>query len=93
MGSREESLFRKLRDTDTPKCRAFLEDYLELRRLSTVLPPDELLRTIYEKTGYTAIVGAMRGVGGIDTWMTDVEEAYRIPSDKDIAYKFMIKRR
>lgn len=61
MGSREESLFRKLRDTDTPKCRAFLEDYLELRRLSTVLPPDELLRTIYEKTGYTAIVGAMHG--------------------------------
>lgn len=61
MRSHEENLFRKLRDTDTPKCRAFLEDYLELRHLSAVLPPDELLRTIYEKTGFPAIVGAMRG--------------------------------
>lgn len=29
------------------------------------------------------IAGEMRGVGGIDTWMTDVEPAYRISAEKD----------
>lgn len=61
MGSRAETLFRKLRAYDSEKCRAFLADYGELHRLSTVLTPAELLRTIYEKTGYPAIVGSMAG--------------------------------
>lgn len=37
------------------------------------------------------ICGAMRGVGGIDSWKTDVEEAYHVPSDKDIEFAFRIK--
>lgn len=36
------------------------------------------------------ILGAVRGVGGIDSWGSDVEAAYHIPSDKDIAYSFQI---
>lgn len=61
MHSNEETLFRKLRAYDSPKCRAFLADYTEFRRLSTVQTPAELLRTIYEKTGYPAVTGAMAG--------------------------------
>ncbi len=61
METRGEGLFQKLRASKLPKCRAFLADYLDLRRLSTVQPPADLLRTIYEKTGYAAIVGAMPG--------------------------------
>lgn len=61
MDSHEETLFRKLRACDTPKCRTFLADYNELRRLSTVQTPAELLRTIYEKTSFPAVVGALPG--------------------------------
>ncbi len=41
------------------------------------------------------ILGAMRGVGGIDSWMSDVEEAYHIFGDRDIRYSFYLvpKRR
>ncbi len=61
MGSHEETLFRKLRVHGSEKCRAFLSDYSELRRLSTVQTPAELLRTVYEKTAYPAIAGSMAG--------------------------------
>ncbi len=37
------------------------------------------------------IYGAVRGVGGIDSWGADVEEAYRIHAGKDIRYSFRIK--
>lgn len=37
------------------------------------------------------ICGAVRGVGGIDSWGSDVEEAYRIDAEKDIAYEFTIE--
>jgi beta-galactosidase/beta-glucuronidase len=36
------------------------------------------------------LCGAMRGVGGIDSWMSDVEEAYHIHSDKDMTFSFRI---
>ena len=36
------------------------------------------------------IYGAVRGVGGIDSWGSDVEEEYHIDSEKDIAYSFKI---
>lgn len=32
------------------------------------------------------VCGAIRGVGGIDSWKTDVEEAYHVPPDKDIVF-------
>ena len=36
------------------------------------------------------VYGAVRGVGGIDSWGSDVEEAYHISAENDIAYSFVI---
>ena len=36
------------------------------------------------------VYGAVRGVGGIDSWGSDVEEAYHISAEKDITYSFVI---
>ena len=36
------------------------------------------------------IYGAVRGVGGIDSWGSDVEEAYHISAEDDIKYSFVI---
>ena len=47
------------------------------------LPPAR--RTVF------TILGAVRGVGGIDSWGTDVEPAYHIPGDADIDFRFRIK--
>lgn len=34
------------------------------------------------------IYGAVRGVGGIDSWGSDVEEEYQIPGNRDIEVEF-----
>ena len=36
------------------------------------------------------IYGAVRGVGGIDSWGSDVESAYHISAEEDITYSFAI---
>lgn len=36
------------------------------------------------------VYGAVRGVGGIDSWGSDVEEPYRISAEEDIKYSFVI---
>lgn len=36
------------------------------------------------------IYGAVRGVGGIDSWGADVEPAYRISAEEDIEYGFLV---
>ena len=36
------------------------------------------------------IYGAVRGVGGIDSWGSDVEEEYHINAEEDITYSFVI---
>lgn len=36
------------------------------------------------------VYGAVRGVGGIDSWGSDVEESYRISAEEDIKYSFVI---
>lgn len=36
------------------------------------------------------VLGAVRGVGGIDSWGTDVEPAYHISGEEDIVYGFWI---
>lgn len=36
------------------------------------------------------VCGAVRGVGGIDSWGSDVEEAYRINAENVISYSFAI---
>ena len=37
------------------------------------------------------VCGEMRGVGGIDTWGSDVEKPFRVGSDKDIVFTFRIR--
>ncbi len=37
------------------------------------------------------LCGAMRGVGGIDSWGADVEEPYRVPSGGDIEFSFKVQ--
>ena len=36
------------------------------------------------------VYGAVRGVGGIDSWGSDVEDAYHISAEKDIKFSFII---
>lgn len=37
------------------------------------------------------VCGAMRGVGGIDSFGADVEKAYQISAAEDIAFSFRIR--
>ena len=37
------------------------------------------------------ICGSVRGVGGIDSWGSDVEDPYRISAQKDIVYECVIE--
>ncbi len=36
------------------------------------------------------VCGAMRGVGGIDSWGADVEQTYQISSQEDIRFSFRV---
>ena len=36
------------------------------------------------------IYGAMRGVGGIDSWGSDVEPAYQVHGEQDMGFSFLI---
>ena len=36
------------------------------------------------------VCGAMRGVGGIDSWGSDVEKPFRLDSGKDICLSFAV---
>lgn len=36
------------------------------------------------------VCGAMRGVGGINSWGADVEEGYHVASDRDISFSFRL---
>ena len=46
------------------------------------LPPP--VRTV------VTVCGAMRGVGGIDSWRSDVEPPYQVDSGQDIRFSFLI---
>ncbi|MCM1179706.1 MAG: beta-galactosidase small subunit [Clostridium sp.] len=61
-------------------CLPFTAEELENATHQEELPPER--RTVL------CIMGAVRGVGGIDSWGTDIEEAYRIDAEKDIAFSF-----
>ncbi len=37
------------------------------------------------------VCGAMRGVGGIDSWGADVEEPYRVSGERDLALDFTVR--
>ena len=42
------------------------------------------------RTVFLCVYGAVRGVGGIDSWGTDVEEEYHISAEDDKDYSFSI---
>lgn len=63
-------------------CLPYTAEELENATHHEELPPAR--RTVI------GVYGAVRGVGGIDSWGADVEEAYHIDATKDICYKFRI---
>ena len=64
-------------------CLPYTAEELENATHHEELPPAR--RTVL------CVCGAVRGVGGIDSWGSDVEEAYHLPADKDYEFSFMIK--
>lgn len=63
-------------------CLPYTASELENATHQEELPPAR--RTVL------CIYGAVRGVGGIDSWGSDVETAYQIDAEKDISYSFKI---
>lgn len=58
------------------------------QQLEQALHVEELpqpLRTV------VTVCGKMRGVGGIDTWGSDVEKAYHISAEEDIRFSFRLR--
>lgn len=71
--------------TDRPfafSCLPYTAQELENATHHEELPPAR--RTV------VSILGAVRGVGGMDSWGADVEAAYHISGEEDIAYSFRI---
>lgn len=64
-------------------CLPYTASELENATHQEELPPAR--RTVL------CIYGAVRGVGGIDSWGSDVEKEYQIDAGKDIIYSFEIK--
>lgn len=65
-------------------CLPYTAEELENAMHQEELPPAR--RTVL------CVCGAVRGVGGIDSWGADVEEAYRISGEEDITYRFCIEK-
>ena len=58
------------------------------QQLSEAFHADELpvpCRTV------VTLCGAVRGVGGMDSWGANVEEAYRVSAEKDIGFSFRFR--
>jgi beta-galactosidase len=60
--------------------------------------PEELENALHKeelpapRRTIVSILAAMRGVGGIDSWGSDVEEAYHVSAEEDMDYEFIISR-
>ena len=74
--------FEKIGNTFAFSCLPYTASEIENATHHEELPPAR--RTVL------CIYGVVRGVGGIDSWGSDVEEAYHINAEKDITYSFMI---
>ncbi|MBB1070494.1 beta-galactosidase small subunit [Limosilactobacillus sp. RRLNB_1_1] len=75
----------KIKQTDRPfafSCLPYTAEELENATHIEELPLAR--RTVL------VIAGAVRGVGGIDSWGADVEEQYHIPADQDIEFSFVL---
>ena len=85
-GSRQKTTLHFTAEEGHPfafSCLPYTAEELENATHQEELPPAH--RTV------VSILGAVRGVGGINSWGADVEEPYRIPADKEIAYGFTIE--
>ena len=85
--SRKDSSAQILRIEKTDKkfafsCLPYTAAEIENATHHEELPPAR--RTVL------CVYGAVRGVGGIDSWGSDVEEAYHINAETDISYSFVI---
>ena len=72
----------KAKDTFAFSCLPYTACEIENAMHQEELPPAR--RTVL------CIYGAVRGVGGIDSWGSDVESAYHISAEEDITYSFVI---
>lgn len=70
------------KDTFAFSCIPYTASEIENANHHEELPPAR--RTVL------CIYGAVRGVGGIDSWGSDVEEAYHVSGEEDITYSFVI---
>ena len=75
--------FEKYGNTFAFSCLPYTASEIENAMHHEELPPAR--RTVL------CVYGAVRGVGGIDSWGSDVEDAYHIDAEKDITYSFVIK--
>lgn len=83
--SRQEASLRFQAEEDSPfafSCLPYTASELENAFHQEELPPPR--RTVL------CICGAVRGVGGIDSWGADVEPAYHIDAGQDIVYGFHV---
>lgn len=64
-------------------CLPYTAEELENATHHEELPPGR--RTVL------CICGAVRGVGGIDSWGADVEEQYRVSGEEDIRFSFQVR--
>lgn len=85
--SRKENTEQMLRFEMTDKefafsCLPYTAAEIENATHQEELPPAR--RTVL------CVYGAVRGVGGIDSWGSDVEEDYHISAERDIQYTFSI---
>ncbi len=72
----------KKNDTFAFSCLPYTASEIENATHHEELPPAR--RTVL------CVYGAVRGVGGIDSWGSDVEEVYHISAEEDITYSFVI---
>ena len=80
----QELTFEKLGNTFSFSCLPYTAPEIENATHHEELPPAR--RTVL------CVYGAVRGVGGIDSWGSDVEDAYHINAEKDISYSFVISQ-
>lgn len=74
--------FEKNNSTFAFSCLPYTASEIENATHHEELPPAR--RTVL------CVYGAVRGVGGIDSWGSDVEEAYHINAEEDIHFSFTI---
>lgn len=57
--NRKGDLYKVVRKSEDNKCKNFIKEYDDYKKLSTVLSVSDLIRTVYERTGYLSVVSAM----------------------------------